>query len=138
RRWLGYGGTSPGRQCAWCELCWPAFPLDFALRFTGFAGERSALSSASQLLWRRPSFSCPCIIGYDSSSSRCGPPVSAQGTTRHEISQVPDAICLLVMWPLDPGGMTVPHITALLMLRLTVKTGFASASRSLMAHVHTR
>ena len=30
-------------------------------------------SSASQLLWRSD-FSCPCIIGYGSSPSRCGPP----------------------------------------------------------------
>src|SRR2546428_2861812 len=32
-----------------------------------------------------PDFSCPCIIGYDSSSSRCGPPASAgDGQTRED------------------------------------------------------
>ncbi len=52
-------------------------------------------SSASQLLWRSSDSPCPCIIGYGSSPSRCGPdrqraagrtwdlPVPAQGASAH-------------------------------------------------------
>ena len=49
-------------------------------------------------------FSCPCIIGYGSSPSRCGPSLAldADGQSRDIPSS--NAILLRVMWPLDPGG----------------------------------
>jgi hypothetical protein len=100
-----YGKAAPvprgARHCARCALCWSAFPLSFALRpsLHRFAADRSAFGT-SQLLWR-PDFSCPCIIGYNTSSCRCGPPASAQRTARHEISGS-DAIRLRVMWPSTP------------------------------------
>src|SRR5262249_1229526 len=47
----------------------------------------------------RSDFSCPCIIGYGSSPSRCGPSLSrdADGQTRDLPAS--DAIPLHVMWP---------------------------------------
>src|SRR5262249_39944149 len=73
-------------------------------------------------------FSYPCIIGYDSSPSRCGPGRHmACGQTRELPGS--DAILVHVMWP-DPGGTTMPCIAALLMLRSTMKTVSAPASRS--------
>src|SRR6202043_3013631 len=49
-------------------------------------------------------FSCPCIIGYGSSPSRCGPSLSrnADGQTRDLPAS--DAILLHVMWPSTPAG----------------------------------
>jgi hypothetical protein len=48
-------------------------------------------------------FSCPCIIGFGSSPSRCGPSASAgDGQTR----DIPgsDALLVHVMWPSTPAG----------------------------------
>src|SRR5262249_11936188 len=52
----------------------------------------------------RSDFSCPCIIGYGSSPSRCGPSLSpdADGQTRDLPAS--DAIPLHVMWPSTPAG----------------------------------
>jgi hypothetical protein len=49
-------------------------------------------------------FSCPCIIGYGSSPSRCGPSLSrdADGQTRDLPGS--DTIPLHVMWPSTPAG----------------------------------
>jgi len=78
-------------------------------------------------------FSCPCIIGYGSSPSRCGPPY----LIRTEHWRRPDT-----RYPrfrrdpfardvaLDPGGTTMPRMTALHMLRSTMKTVSAPAISS--------
>ena len=52
----------------------------------------------------RSDFSCPCIIGFGSSPSRCGP--SAHATSDGQTRDLPgsDAIPLHVMWPLTPAG----------------------------------
>ena len=77
-------------------------------------------------------FPRPCIIGYGSSPSRCGPPyarANSQQTARRGISQFrrnPFARDVL----LDPDGMTVPRITALHMLRSTITTVSAPANSS--------
>ena len=46
-------------------------------------------------------FSCPCIIGYGSSPSRCGPPYSAPLDDGGQTRDIPGsgAILLHVMWP---------------------------------------
>src|SRR5436853_5665365 len=79
------------RFCARHVLCWPAFPLVPALRSTGSADRKSTRLNSSHLgtsyavfslTKTRSDFSCPCIIGYGSSPSRCGPPYSAHRTRR--------------------------------------------------------
>jgi hypothetical protein len=71
--------------CAQGMVCWPAFPLAPALRSTDSAATPTADASAvgSFALFAgfiatmtRPDFSCPCIIGFGSSPSRCGPSLS--------------------------------------------------------------
>src|SRR5437899_7398074 len=119
------------RYCARCVLCWPAFPLASALRSTGSAADRSALFVGFTATMASPDFSCPCIIGYGSSPSRCGPSASAgDGQTRDtrypKFRRDPCARDVA----LDPGGTTMPRITALHMLRSTMKTVSAPASSS--------
>src|SRR5947199_5612204 len=80
------------RLCVRRVLCWPAFPLAPALRSTGsaafsFAADRSgagcsALFAGFPATMARSDFSCPCIIGYGSSPSRCGPPYAEHRTPR--------------------------------------------------------
>src|SRR4249919_4134522 len=88
-------------------LCWPAFLLVSALGSTGSAANSSAVDcSAAECsalfvgftaTMAESDFSCPCIIGYGSSPSRCGPPyarANSQPTARRGISQVPtQSIC---------------------------------------------
>jgi hypothetical protein len=64
-------------------------------------------------------FSRPCIIGYDSSSSRCGPPTQTDDGQTRDIPGS-NAIHLRVMWPSTP----------LHMLRSTMKTVSALTSSS--------
>ena len=92
------------RLCVRCVLCWSAFPLVPALRSTGSAADRSALFAGFTATMARSDFSCPCIIGYGSSPSRCGPSLSrnADGQTRDLPAS--DAIPLHVMWPSTPAG----------------------------------
>src|SRR5947199_7641703 len=79
------------RFCARHVLCWPAFPLVPALRSTGSAALApvdasavgcSALFAGFSATLARSDFSCPCIIGYGSSPSRCGPPYLAHTRQR--------------------------------------------------------
>src|SRR5208337_2502539 len=56
-------------------------------------------------------FSCPCIIGYGSSPSRCGPSLSRNSHGQTRYLPASDAIPLHVMWPRDPGRATAPRIT---------------------------
>jgi hypothetical protein len=98
--------------CAQGMVCWPAFPLVPALGSTGSAAVNSAadcsaagcsaLFAGFTATMAGSDFSCPCIIGYDSSSSRCGPAAVAE----RSIARSPgsDAIPLHVMWPTTPAG----------------------------------
>ena len=49
-------------------------------------------------------FSYPCIIGYGSSPSRCGPSLSRDTDGRTRDLPASDAIPLHVMWPWTPAG----------------------------------
>src|SRR3974390_374434 len=61
-------------------------------------------SSASQLLWQSSTSRCPCIIGYDSSTSPCGPSLARDADGQSRDLPASDAIRLHVMWPLTPAG----------------------------------
>src|SRR6516164_9133858 len=91
------------RLCARHVLCWSAFPLVSAHGSTAgcatlFAGFAATMTESD--------FSCPCIIGYGSSPSRCGPPYSAPLDDGGQTRDIPGsgAILLHVMWPLTPAG----------------------------------
>src|SRR5262245_13297903 len=87
------------RLCVRRVLCQTAFPLVPALRSTNSAADRSALFAGFPATMAGSDFSCPCIIGYGSSPSRCGPSLSrdADGQTRDLPAS--DAIPLHVVWP---------------------------------------
>jgi hypothetical protein len=97
------------RYCARCVLCWPAFPSASALRSTGSAAvgptaDRSAADSSALFVgfiatMAERDFSCPCIIGYGSSPSRCGPSLSLDTDGQSRDIPASDAILLRVMWP---------------------------------------
>src|SRR4249920_1697181 len=113
-------------------LRWRAFPSASALRSTNSAADRSALFAGFTATMASSDFPRPCIIGYGSSPSRCGPPyarANSQPTARRGISQVRrDPFARDVL--LDPGGTTMPRITALHMLRSTMTTISAPAVSS--------
>src|SRR5712692_6068877 len=100
--------------CAQGMVCWPAFPLVPALGSTGSAVAGSAadcsaagcatLFAGFTATMAGSDFSCPCITGYGSSPSRCGPSLSrdADGQTRDLPAS--DAFLLHVMWPSTPAG----------------------------------
>ena len=80
-------------------LSWRAFPSVPALRSTNSAADPSALFVGFPATMAGSDFSCPYIIGYGSSPSRCGP--SAHATSDGQTRDLPasDAIPLHVMWP---------------------------------------
>src|SRR5262245_13081877 len=81
-------------------------------------------------------FPCPCIIGYGSSPSRCGPAaLGPSGQTRD--LPVSDAVLLHVMCSSTPAGRLVPRITALLVLRSTITTASAPAMRQFRGSIGT-
>src|SRR6516225_1920984 len=65
------------RLCVRHVLCWFAFPLVPALRSTDSAADCSALFAGFPATMARSDFSGPCIIGFGSSPSRCGPATAA-------------------------------------------------------------
>jgi hypothetical protein len=86
-------------------------------------------SPASQLLWRSPT----SRVRASSASTPRLPDADRrrhQVTARRGISRFRRDPCARDV-ALDPGGTTMPRITALLMLRSTMKTVSAPASRSL-------
>jgi hypothetical protein len=100
------------RLCVRHVLCWPAFPLVSALRSTGSAAVTStadcsagcsALFAGFTATMARSDFPRPCIIGYGSSPSRCGP---GRHTACGQTQDIPgsNAIRLRVMWPSTPAG----------------------------------
>jgi hypothetical protein len=83
-------------------LCRYTFPLASALRSTNSAADRSALFAGFTATMASSDFPRPCIIGFGSSPSRCGPPaLSADGQTWDLPSS--NAILLYVMWPWTPA-----------------------------------
>ena len=66
------------RSCARHVLCWPAFPSVPVLGSAGSAADRSALFVGFVATTTESDFSGSYIIGFDSSSSRCGPAESAR------------------------------------------------------------
>ena len=70
------------RFCARRVLCWLALPSVPVLGSTGSAADLSALFVGFAATTTESDFSGSCIIGYDSSSSRCGPAACAAGQTR--------------------------------------------------------
>ena len=66
------------RSCARRVLCWPAFPSVPALRSTGSAAGCPALFVGFLATMAGSDFSRPCIIGFGSSPSRCGPATSSR------------------------------------------------------------
>src|SRR2546429_793504 len=86
------------RFCARHVLCWPAFPLVPALRSTVSAALApvdasavgcSALFAGFSSTLARSYLSCPFIIGYGSSPSRCGPPYLAHTRQRRPDRRYP-------------------------------------------------
>src|ERR1700731_3946734 len=105
-------------------LSWRAFPLASALRSTNSAADGSALFAGFTATMASSDFPRPCIIGYGSSPSRCGPPPSSRdGVGSPSFRRAPFARDVLF----DPGRTAVPRMTALLILRSTIETGSAPA-----------
>src|SRR5262245_4324140 len=96
------------RLCARHVLCWSTFPLVSVLGSTdsaavGSPADRSAADCSALFVgfpatMTESDFSCPCVIGFGSSPSRCGPTYSEhRGQTRDLPAS--NAILLHVMWP---------------------------------------
>jgi len=67
------------------------------------AGDGVTSGTGAARLYTRSAINAPCIIGYGSSPSRCGPGRhTASGQTRDIPAS--DAILLRVMWPSTPAG----------------------------------
>ena len=126
--------------CVRYVLCCPAFPLVPALGSTGSAtagspaqcatGEFAILFASFTATMAGSDFSCPCIIGYGSSPSRCGPscrtarwPNVGSPSFRYDLCERDLAF--------DPGGTTVPRKAAQPILRSTVETVSAPSEKDI-------
>src|ERR1700731_1259037 len=89
------------RHCVRSVLCWLAFSLDPALGSTGSAVAGTTLFVGFSATMAESDFSRPCIIGYGSSPSRCGPAAFAR--VDREISRFPRKERLHM-----PGSLTTP------------------------------
>jgi hypothetical protein len=79
-------------------LCWPAFPLVSALLPRIRSGLLHLVAGFTATM-AKSDFPRPCIIGYGSSPSRCGPGRQmACGQTRAP------QVLVRVMWPSTPAG----------------------------------
>src|SRR3974390_380165 len=96
-----YPGLSPVRAC------WFALPSAPALRSIDSAADTvsgSALFAGFLATMTGLDFPRPCIIGYGSSPSRCGPSLSRDADGQRRDLPASDPIRLHVMWPLTPTG----------------------------------
>src|SRR5262249_31671438 len=109
-------------------LCWFACPLARALGSTRSAADRSALSASFAATMAESDFPRPCIIGYGSSPSQCGPEHFRRWSDAGYPRFRRDPFARDVAF--DPGGTTMPRIMALHMLRSTMKTVSAPAISS--------
>ena len=91
-------------------LCWSVFPSAPALRSTGSAAGRPALFAGFLATMAGSDFSRPCITGYGSSPSRCGP--VREVLVGREISRFPRK-----ERPCMPGSLTTPGRRALALTR---------------------
>ena len=107
------GARVPGTVPGACGAGLP-FPSASALGSTGSAAVRSVADCSATICstlfvgftatMAELDFSCPCIIGYDSSSSRCGPSLARNADGQPRDLPASDAIRLHVMWPWTPAG----------------------------------
>src|SRR6266566_5247249 len=81
------------RLCVRRVLCWLAFPLASALRSTGSAAVETALFVGFPATMAESDFSRPCIIGYGSSPSRCGPAAIAERSIARSPSSRARSVC---------------------------------------------
>src|SRR5712671_6380618 len=106
--------------CAQGMVCWSAFPLVSALGSPGSAANASAadcsaagctaLFAGFTATMTESDFSCPCIIGYGSSPSRCGPSLSRN--SRRPDARPPSFRCdpFARDVAFDPGRAPAPRI----------------------------
>ena len=92
-------------------LCRSAFPLVPVLGSTNSAADRSALFVGFPATMTGSDFSDPCIIGYGSSPSRCGPSYAAQTRHRWPNPRSPSFRCdpFARDVALDPGRASAPR-----------------------------
>src|SRR5437588_10628620 len=81
------------RLCVRRVLCWLAFPLASALRSTGSAAVETALFVSFPATMAESDCSRPCIIGYGSSPSRCGPAAIAERSIARSPGSRPRSFC---------------------------------------------
>ena len=90
------------RHCVRSVLCWLPFPLAPALGSTGSAVAETTLFVGFSATMAESDFSRPCIIGYGSSPSRCGPAaVAERSIARSPGSRAKER-------PHMPGSLTTP------------------------------
>src|SRR6266480_3594347 len=109
-------GSESGACFAGSHFPWsPTFAPSTPLRLTPprIAPQRGATLFADfPATMARSDFSCPCIIGFDSSSSRCGPSYSAPTRHRWPDPRSPSFRCdpFARDVALDPGRASAPRI----------------------------
>src|SRR5258707_2209014 len=96
------------RHCVRSVLCWLAFPLAPALGSTGSAVAETSLFVGFTATMAESDFSRPCIIGYGSSPSRCGPTAVANRSIAGFVSvEIEKGAALL---PLGDQHRPIKHI----------------------------
>jgi hypothetical protein len=109
-----------------CVLCWSAFPLVPALGSIASAAGEPALFGDFTATMAESDFSCPFIIGYGSSPSRCGPmrlDAAQPGKRSPRFRRDPSVRDVAF----DPGKATEPRIAAPHMLPSAFSTASAPA-----------
>src|SRR5437763_1076283 len=91
------------RSCDRYVLCWLAFPLASALCSTDSAAGCPALFVSFPATMAESDFPPPCVIGYGSSPSRCGPRPGTQPSVKCGTSRFPYKELLHM-----PGSSTTP------------------------------
>ena len=124
------------RLCARPVLCWPAFPSVPALGSAGSAADCSTSFAGFPATTASSDFPPPCIIGYGSSPSRCGPPASTTGGQTRDLPGS-NTILLRVMCSPTPAGCAVPRIAVLRMLRSAAKDNLRPCDKGISGLNHT-
>src|SRR5262245_23810807 len=104
------------RHCAQCVLCWPAFPLAFALRSTGFAADRSGLFFTATMA--SPEF----LVSVHHRLRLFVFLMRTAGVSRgRPDTNIPAPIRLRVMWPSTPAFGVAAGLTQTLASRLLAR-----------------